>query len=208
MRGTHVCQRPGRGGRFKWLEPQEHLPRPGGSRAAASSGVCPGRDSKRGFASGLGVTAFGGYTRPAKEAHRGGGSPRLEGQTGLHCPPHKGKSRPQLVAPDARSVYPAPRRHSPSRSGRRTARVPTRLRGRRGVAAKGAGRAALESVARGGGARGRKPPGGRQEAPPPRWPRPAGGRKPLHRRPVCDAARRPTRLQPLPVSAAELERDT
>lgn len=46
-----------------------------------------------------GVTAFGGYTRPAKEAHRGGGSPRLEGQTGLHCPPHKGKSRPQLVAP-------------------------------------------------------------------------------------------------------------
>lgn len=61
------------------------------------------------FTSGMGAAggdSHWGYTSPANEARRGGGSPHLEGQAGLHCSRHTAKSWPQVVGPDAGSLYP------------------------------------------------------------------------------------------------------
>lgn len=191
----------GAGGRFKWLEPEKHLPRPGGSRAASSL-VSVQAGTKREFLLQdwglLGVTAFGGYTRPAKAAHRGGGSPHLEGRTALHGPPHIGKPRPQLVAPPMSGLS-TPRHavtHPPVAGAPQHAHQ-LQLRGRRGARRRGRDARRRRLLLREAGPEGGNHPSGRQEAPPPTWPRPAVSFEAVPP-PTCDAVRRPTRLQPLP----------
>lgn len=130
------------------------------------------------------MTVFGGYTRPAKEAHRSGGSPGLEGQTGLTAPRTKVSHGPSWWPPLPGLCTP---RHAVTHPP---------VAGAAQHACQLGCEAAAESLRRGRGARPwslllrEAGPGGGNHPAGDRKPRPQHGRaqrarwKPLHRRPV------------------------